>query len=218
MLGSLIGDCAEVSLKAPPPIETPLEIAESDGEWTLSNGDRVIAVGHAAELDLDVPAPPDYEAAKAAEARYAGHDNHIFPSCFVCGPDRDEHDGLRLFAGRDGDREVAATHWHPEQDVAGEFGAVSARIVWAALDCPTYFGALVARDLEVAVLGRLTAKLLRPVEIGRDHVVIGWPIDDEGRKFTGGSAIYTADGELCAYAKGVWVRIDANHAGFKVAD
>ncbi len=217
IIGSLIGDCAEVTLTAPPPLDRPLAITERDGEWTLTDGEQLIAQGHATEFGLDVPAPPSIEQARAAESEYTGHAHHIFPGCFVCGPDRAEHDGLRLFTGQVEGREVVASHWHPAQDIAGSFGSVMARVVWAALDCPTYFGAQLGGAPPHAVLGRLAARQLSPVSVDREHIVIGWPIGIEERKFFGGSAIYTSEGELCAYAKGTWIAIDPEASAFAVS-
>ncbi|MGH2905959.1 MAG: hypothetical protein ACRDKI_04230 [Solirubrobacterales bacterium] len=216
VLGTLIGDCAEVTLKAPPPLETSLKIERDGDDWKLLDGDALIAEGRPVALDLDIPAPPTYEEALAAEPNY-GFDRHIFPGCFVCGPDRAEHDGLRIFTGRVGERDIVASHWHPQQDVAGEFGAVRGRVVWGALDCPTYFGGQLAEFSRTAVLGRLTAKLLAPVQVGEQHIVIGWPIGVEGRKLFGGSAIFTASGELRAFARGTWIAIPEDHGGFDVA-
>lgn len=214
ILGALIGDCAEVTLKSPPPLEAELQIEESEGEWRLQREDQLIAVGRAAELEMEIPSPPTLSDAEAAEQNFTGWQEHIFPECFVCGPDREPHDGLRIFAGRVGDRDVVASHWLPGQDVAGAFGAVSERVVWAALDCPTYFASQLGGASGPAVLGRLTAKLIDPVEVDEPHIVVAWPAGVDDRKFHGGSAIFSADGELCAFAKGTWVRIAADHAGF----
>lgn len=217
ILGSLIGESAEVTLKMPPPLDTPLSVEHEDGtgEWFLKDGETVIATAHAAEINLEVPGTVSYEEALAAEANYAGFEWHPFSGCFVCGPDREEHDGLRLFPGAVDGRELVATHWLPGQDVAGEFGAVSTRIVWAALDCPSYFGGTLAGYPPYAVLGRLTAKLLKPVEVGRKHVVVGWPVGSDERKWHGGTAIYDDAGDLKAYARATWVVIPGDHAGFQ---
>lgn len=115
-------------------------------------------------------------------------------------------------------RDVVASHWDPGQDVAGKFGEVQRRIVWAALDCPTYFGGRVADFAKFAVLGRLTAKVVKPVEVGKRHIVIGWPIEAEERKWHGGSAIYTEDGQLCAFSRGTWVVISGDHDDFELAE
>lgn len=217
ILGSLIGDSAEVTLKVPPPLETPLEVVEEGGEWLLKDGETIVATGHATELNIEVPGSVSFEEAQQAEAGYSGFEWHAFPECFVCGPDRNEHDGLRLFPGPVEGQQLVASHWLPDQDVAGEFGAVSTRIVWAALDCPSYFGGTLAGYPPFAVLGRLAAKLLKPVEVNKPHVVIGWPIGADERKWHGGTAIYDADGDLKAFARATWVVIPGDHAGFKPA-
>lgn len=215
ILGSLIGDTAEVTLRVPPPLETPLDVARDDeGAWLLKDGDTVVASGRAAELDIEIPEPVDYNAAVAAESGFSGYEHHPFPCCFVCGPDRDERDGLRLFPGPVEGRNLVASHWLPEFDVAGEFGAASTRIVWAALDCPSYFGGLLAGNDRHAVLGRMTAKLVSPVAIDKPHVVSAWPLDAGERKWQGGSAIHDADGNLKAFAQATWVVIPKDHAGF----
>ena len=67
----------------------------------------------------------------------------------------------------------------------------------------------------MAVLGRLTVKLIEPIHVGQPYIVIAWPLDDEVKRWSGGSAIYTADGELCAYARGTWVRVDESFPGIK---
>lgn len=213
VLGTLIGSSAEVTLRKPPPLDTAMTIEQAKGQWTLSDGETAIATGHEVDLELEVPAAPSFEAAQAAESHYAGHDGHIFPTCFVCGPDREPGDGLRLFTGKLDERDVVASHWLPGDDVTDAHGQVDARVVWGALDCPTYFGGRLADFADLAVLGRLAAKLVAPVRAGERHVVIGWPLEEEEKRWSGGSAIYSADGELCAFARGTWVRVKESFPG-----
>ena len=71
---------------------------------------------------------------------------------------------------------------------------------------PTATGANLPMD-GVSVLGRLTCRLVAPIEAGVPHTVIAWPIADDGRKHTGGAAIHTQDGELCAYSAGLWIEL-----------
>jgi hypothetical protein len=42
---------------------------------------------------------------------------------------------------------------------------------------------------------------------GQEHVVLGWLREREGRKAWGGSALLTAEGEVCAVAEGLWIRL-----------
>jgi hypothetical protein len=76
--------------------------------------------------------------------------------------------------------------------------------VWAALDCPSGW-AVDEFSREGVLLGRLAARLVDPVEPGRPHVVVGWPLGADGRKRYAGSAILTTEGRPCAYARSTWL-------------
>lgn len=213
VLGALIGDSAEVTLRKPPPLDRELAIeVEGTGarrQWRMLDGELLIASGRAAEPDLDVPAPPTLEQARAAQAGYSGFTWHHFPTCFVCGPQRAPGDGLCLFTGKLPNRELVASSWLPASSVAGVDGNVEPRVVWSALDCPSYFGGRLREDYgRYAVLGRLTASLRAPIAVGAPHLVIGWPLGRDGRRWEGGSAVFNAAGELCAFARGLWFEID----------
>ena len=44
---------AEVTLRAPPPLDTPLDaIATDDGTWELRDGGNIVATGRAANVEL----------------------------------------------------------------------------------------------------------------------------------------------------------------------
>lgn len=213
LLGTLIGDSAEVTLRKPPPLDHELVIDEQgvgeERHLRLLDGAELIASARAAEPSVLVPEPPSFIEAEAAEQRYEGFAAHLFPGCFVCGPARAHGDGLRLFTGKLSERELVASTWTPAASFAAANGEVERAIVWSALDCPSYFGGRLRDYGRIAVLGRLTASLLRPVRVGAPHIVLGWPIGQEGRKWDGGSAVYTAQGELCAFARGRWVELNA---------
>ena len=46
--------------------------------------------------------------------------------------------------------------------------------------------------------------LVHPVDAGARTVIIGWTMGAEGRKFESGTALFDAQGTLCAYAKATW--------------
>ncbi len=77
-------------------------------------------------------------------------------------------------------------------------------IVWAALDCPSGW-AVDEFSRSGVLLGRLAARIVAPVTPGEPHVVIGWPIGEDGRKRFAGSAVFDAHGELKAYARSTWL-------------
>ncbi len=211
LIAAYLGDSAEVTLRKPPPLDRPLQVESDDAGVRLLDGAVLVASGRVAEPELTLPEPPTYEQARAAEASYAGHAFHHFPTCFVCGTQRS--DGLRLFTGKVGDRELVASAWTPDANVAGADGMVHAPVVWSALDCPTYFAGRMKNWGLWAVLGRQTVKLVKPVRAGEPHFVVAWPIGKDARKFEGGAAVYTQAGELCAYGRGLWVEIAPPTAG-----
>ena len=70
IIANLIGPCAEVSLRSPPPLELPLNIERIEGgEVRLSDAKTIIAEGRKAELRLDIPDPPTLEESKSAAKR-----------------------------------------------------------------------------------------------------------------------------------------------------
>ncbi|NUS51281.1 MAG: hypothetical protein HOQ22_09625, partial [Nocardioidaceae bacterium] len=90
----------EVTLRQPPPMETPMEARTADGVTVLTAGDRTIAEARPVEGDLEpVDAVPSAVAVDAM-LRYPGLVGHPVPTCFACGPDRAPGDGLRIFATR----------------------------------------------------------------------------------------------------------------------
>jgi hypothetical protein len=186
----------------------PLEVQRHDeGKVTLRHGSLVVGEGKPAALELDVPAPVDFETAEAASRSYIGFDRHPYPGCFVCGPARAEGDGLRIFPGAVPGRRVVAAPWVPDRSLADELGRVRPEIVWSALDCPSWFGASTFSPFEGAILlGRLTGAVHELPEAGQRCVCIGWLIAEEGRKVQCASALLAEDGRLLARARATWIK------------
>lgn len=200
---ALGGSECEVTLLKPPPLGVELRV-ERDGEAArLLHGQDAVATARRAGLALDVPAPPTLAEARAAERSFTGLTDHIFPGCFVCGPERPVGDGLRIFPGAaDG---VVASAWQPSRDLAGEDGAVRPEFIWAALDCPGYFA--VQAKAGMALLGRMTAVRHAPLHTDQEAVVTGWEIASEGRKHEVGTAIHDGNGRLVAAARSTWITL-----------
>jgi hypothetical protein len=79
IIANLIGPCAEVTLRSPPPLELPLNVERIEGgKVRLSNAETTIAEGRKAELRLDIPDPPTLEQSKSAAKRYPGFETHPF--------------------------------------------------------------------------------------------------------------------------------------------
>ena len=199
---------ATVRLLVPPPLDTELRIEASVDVVSLRAGDTLVGEGRSATLDLDLPMPPSFADAVIAAQSYLGFTTHSFPRCFVCGPKRQKGDGLRIFAGPVKGQGIVAAPWIVDESLATD-GAIDDEFIWAALDCPTAFAVLPVEEGRAVVLGQLSAQLLGRVQPGEQCVVIGWPIQIEGRKRMAGSALYGASGKLVAMASAIWIEIPA---------
>ena len=200
-----VSGVATVTLWLPPPLDRPLTLTGDGEQRRLTDGETIVGEATRSTLDLEVPEAPTLELAVEASRRYAGFEAHPFPGCFVCGPERAPGDGLRIFPGRVGTTDIVAAPWTPEESFRGADGTVDRRYVWAALDCPSYFGLPCA---PLALLGRLTASIEGLPEVGEPLVAFGWPIEVEGRKSFAGSALANRDGEVVARAAATWIEID----------
>jgi len=208
---ALGGSNCTVTLKSPPPIDKDLTLQTDDTSASMFRNDEIVVTASREQIEIDVPPAPTLAEAQDAEPRFTGHSYHIFPGCFVCGPEREAGDGMRIFPGalHDKDHRVAAT-WTPDESVTGDDGLVRPEFLWAALDCPGYFATEDKAGL--ALLGRMSAVLHRGVRAGEPLIVTGWPIGSEGRKHQVGSALHDADGQLVAAARATWITLNEAQA------
>lgn len=197
-----------VRLFAPPPLEAALEVREEDGGAGLFDGDRLLAKARAVPLELSPPPPPSFEVASEATRSFRGFDEHPLPGCFVCGTEREEGDGLRIFPGAAKREGLFAASWTPDGSLRSDSDdALEDAFVWAALDCPGAFSFPQVRG--VALLGEMNARIFGPVRIGEPCVVISWSLENEGRKHVTGTALYDEKGECAGYARATWIHVDA---------
>ena len=198
----------QVSLRNPPPLERPLEVVHEGERVELRDGETLVAEGRPTELLMDVPAPLPRD--EVAEAEQAGREvwtaKHPFPTCVVCGPDRDRGDGMRIFPaelpGRDG---LHGACWTPT-DADGD-GWVRPELVWAALDCPTSAPVANFGDGPPMVLAALAARLGCPVRVGEPHTILSWGLEVDGRKRRAAAALYDSDGILTCASRALWIEL-----------
>jgi hypothetical protein len=196
LIAGLLGGAAEVTLRRPPPLAVQLDVVELDGGIEVRDRDTVIAEAQVAEVSVQVPEPVSLSEAAVASRRYAGFEHHAYPTCFICGPERE--DGLRIFAGPvPGRPGLVAAPWTPTEEVPPE-------VVWAVLDCPSGW-AVDDFHREGVLLGRMAARILRPPQPANRHVVMGWRVGAEGRKRYAGSGLFTETGELLAVSRSTWI-------------
>jgi hypothetical protein len=205
-------DPVTVTLRRPPPLDSALVVrlaAEdsigSDGAELL-HGDVLVASAVPGIFAAEAVAPVDFETATAARSAYRGSTQHPFPGCFVCGPERDPGDGMRLAPGMV-DEGLTACVWLPDPSlVTGDDGSVVGReFAWAALDWPGGW----TSDLEhrPMVLGRMTAAIMSLPRVGQPHIVVGRLLGEEGRKTLTATSLYD-DGRLVGRAEHTWITVD----------
>ena len=212
LLAAYVKGTAEVTLRLPPPIDTPLDVVRNGAGAKLMSGDKLVAEAQPVEIEVDAPAAPSWDEAVAAAKRGRTQRTNLqYNSCFVCGLDRGPGDGLCIFPGSlDGTKTMAAT-WEPDTTVSDSDGVVPPEIVWSALDCPSGFPYIEPKGL--VILGRLAVKRIETVRRGERYVVLGWPTGQDGRKRYSSSALYTESGKLCAVLKATWIQLDETPPG-----
>jgi hypothetical protein len=177
----------------------------------LHDGDALVAEGRPAGLELGPLEPVALE--QAERASRAGFERwsagHPFRTCVVCGPDREPGDGFAVYPGplAEGQSHFAAV-WRPDPSLA-EDGAVRPECVWAALDCPTSAPVVNFGADPACVLARLTAELGGAVSPERPYVIVSQPLQVDGRKRHSAAAMFTAEGDLVARSRALWIELRA---------
>jgi hypothetical protein len=196
-----------VRLLRAPPLATAFDLHGAEpGLWALEHaGVRYIEARATGPLELALPLSPGYP--QAQESALHGPSDpreHPCPGCFVCGPERADGDGLRIFAGPVPDRDLVAAAWVPNASLAADDGTVRPEILSAALDCPGFQSLRTGR--QPWLLGEYAAHIDRPVHAGQHCVIVGWKIAGQGRKSLVGTALFDEEGQVCAWARGTWIQ------------
>ena len=211
LLAQALGEeAAEVSLRSPPPLDTPLALTRHGGRVEARHGSTLVAEGGPAELLLDVPdAVPAAEIAAAEPAGLARWtEHHPFPTCVVCGPARDAGDGMRIFPVELPRRApLFGARWTPEAWLADDRGRVRPECVWAALDCPTSAPVANFGEGPPMVLARLAARLGCSALAGEEHSIVSWPLEVAGRKRHSGAALFDSGGRMLCAARALWIEL-----------
>jgi hypothetical protein len=207
---------AQVTLRRPPPLAMGMTVERGDdGSVYVLDGVTLVAEGirrpDGPALELPgLVSDPEARAA-GARCRWRNHpEEHPFPACFVCGPDRAPGDGLGIFPGRLAGRPLWAAPWTPDLSVTDAGGRVRPEVVGAALDCPSGIAAAEAAGLTqdtAILLGRMTASVTVLPVAGDQCQVIAWPRGRDGRKLTAASVLLGPGGTVLASATAVWLTV-----------
>ena len=124
-----------VTLRQPPPLATPLAV-ERGGESSvrIHHGRTLIAEAASSpgRPALEIPGPVSMAEACMAAGRARYYSDPFFPACFVCGPERQLGDGLRIFPGPVAARPLWAAPWTPDPSVVDASGRVRPEVVGVA--------------------------------------------------------------------------------------
>jgi hypothetical protein len=186
-----VADPVTVTLRKPPPLDVPYDVRPTDdGLAAYADGELIATAVRAAQH----PAPPDW-ADPATAGEYAGLTDHPFPTCYVCGPKRD--DGLAIYPRPLANGGTAAS-WR----VADDAGPAT---VWASLDCPG--GWAIISPGRPSVLGRITVAVEALPQPGDECVVVGECTGVDGRKGFVRTGLFAPDRRPIAAAEATWIAI-----------
>ena len=212
LLAGKNGGDAVVTLRVPPPLDTPLEFRRNGEQVEALWDDRLVGVGVATTLGtLDIPVPTVEEARSATQRTFAD-DRHPLPSCFVCGPHREAGDGLRIHAGPidADDRDwhgVVAAPWTPDESLVDRDGYVRSEFLWAALDCPTAYAGSSSAGMRCVLLGRQAVSIHERPRVGTPLVVAARERAVEGRKRFAEAILATETGQVIADCRATWIEV-----------
>ncbi|MDD9969574.1 MAG: hypothetical protein OXR73_25235 [Myxococcales bacterium] len=216
MEGKRAPDAAEVTLRAPVPLDRALSVNGDNACIRVMDDETLIAEALRTSLILEVPEPATFEEAQgardaSASLRVSEHRAFkgqrrvgIHPVCFCCGAELAADAGLHVYAAPIPARRQVAAAWIAPEAYSNPDGTLPEAIVCTALDCPGQF-AWLAEGKRTGMLGRMTPCIKQSVRAGEQCVVIGWTMGNEGRKHFAGTALFNERRELCAYAKAVWI-------------
>lgn len=206
LLARELGGVVECTLRTPVPLDVPLKFERTKAGGLLRQGEKIVVEAKPTTIAVMPPAPVSAQAATEAMAASPALDpGHPFPTCFVCGPKRGVHDGLRIFpAPVDGGVCVAA--WIPDIEFGDDHQVLRTEFLWAAMDCPTGFAAGFPTAGKL-VTGRLAVQQLKNIRTGAGCVLMSWPLGIEGRKHFSAACLYQ-DEELCAVARATWIKVE----------
>lgn len=216
VVAGFIEGTASVRLRIPPPLDVDMDVRRENDAVGVFYNDELVASGRPSSIDIDVPEPPDFATATQASERYRGFESHFYPGCFVCGPERRQGDGLRIFAGPlepgEGPRDMVAATWIPDESLADSTGNIAREFLWAVLDCPGAYSFPEPKTGAI-LLGELCVDIRGSVAPGEKCVVTGWEIRHHGRKHFTGTALFGESGSCRAVGYATWFEVESTPAG-----
>lgn len=237
LLNSENGSDAEIRINAAFPVETPLQVKNTDTGVGVYLDDKLLGSVRSIQLELVIPMPPDVASARAASERFDFMHYSAPQGCYVCSPNRDSESGLGVFCGallhehlndeplnnqplnngadaepENIEQNIVAALWRPTANLCVADGTVDNIYVWSALDCPGAYAIKAAEpDAGVQLLGTCRGSIKAALSAGLDYIISSWKIaPNSGRKRFMGVAIHNTAGDLMACAEQIWFDVGSS--------
>ena len=213
MVASFFDYPVEIRLKAPPPLNTPMQIHRGEVQAQVFSDDKLIAqVRPCTEPCEPAPYISMEDAAQCSDAGLKGSlINHPFPGCFVCGPERSEGDGMMVFTGPKAGTPLYGAKWHAHGAWSSNGTEIDPHYVWSALDCPSSgpaFATSVEAQSNIAyVLGTLSIQIKQLPKVGNDYVIVCATDENHERRYRTRVSLYASDQSLLASGSAVWIQV-----------
>ena len=88
-----------MTLHAPPPLDTEMDVTSRTTSPSRDSATTTVGSARVVDAALAPVEPADADEVARATAAFPGWRSHAFPTCFTCGTERAEGDGLRVFPG-----------------------------------------------------------------------------------------------------------------------
>ena len=112
VIASFVRGPVEITINNLVPLGKKL-IVRTQEDVTLHNGDTLLAEGKKTSLKFSPPIHLTFDEARKWSDRYKGNLRAVQKNCFVCGSQRKEGDGLRVFPGHIAEKGPVAAAWIP---------------------------------------------------------------------------------------------------------
>lgn len=205
IMSSFLKGPVEITINNLVPLNKKL-LVKIENNVSLYDGSLLLSEAKNKGLKISPPFTLDFEEASKWSEYFRGTERAVQKNCFVCGCERKEGDGLRIFPGRMDEQKKGpvAAPFIPHENFGDKNGRIDPVYLWSVLDCPGYWST--ADPSEKALLGKITGVVMPGIRVHEKCVVIAWPLGDWGFAFQSGTAIFNGAGKLKAISKQIWVR------------
>lgn len=205
----------EARLHAPTPLDRPLQArvrpTEQAARYDVETRDGdTLLVSATVELAGHEPAARAYDLLELATVPLPeAEPQHIFPHCWVCGPEPHHPHGQRIHPRLHREGEVSQP-WVADEVLGDDRGVVDPVVVSAVLDCPTVWAAMhevQALDMAGPLLAGFHLRFYRDAPVMEPLRTVARFDSADGRKLRARSALVDEDGVTFAVAAALQVAV-----------